>query len=103
MNDHWREGQTVGLGFIALAALILSNWNPKRLILAALLFGFAQAIPYWLNDAPIIRLLPPEFIRMIPYVVTDRGDRWVRREGPTSGRGREGLRGWHRDMTPGRH
>jgi len=70
VNDHWREGQTVGLGFIALAALILSNWNPKRLILAALLFGFAQAIPYWLNDAPIIRLLPPEFIRMIPYVVT---------------------------------
>ncbi len=70
VNDHWREGQTVGLGFIALAALILSNWDPKRLMGAAMLFGFAQAIPFWLNDAPIIRLLPPEFIRMIPYVVT---------------------------------
>jgi simple sugar transport system permease protein len=70
VNDHWREGQTVGLGFIALAALILSNWDPKRLLGAAMLFGFAQAIPFWLNDAPIIRLLPPEFIRMIPYVVT---------------------------------
>jgi simple sugar transport system permease protein len=35
-----------------------------------MLFGFAQAIPFWLNDAPIIRLLPPEFVRMIPYVVT---------------------------------
>jgi simple sugar transport system permease protein len=70
VNDHWREGQTVGLGFIALAALILSNWNPKRLMAAAMLFGFAQAIPFWLNDAPIIRLLPPSFINMIPYVVT---------------------------------
>ena len=46
--------------------MILSNWDPKRLLAAAMLFGFAQAIPFWLNDAPIIRLLPPEFVRMIP-------------------------------------
>ena len=43
--NNWREGQTLGLGFIALAALILSNWNPVRLMGAAFLFGFAQAIP----------------------------------------------------------
>jgi simple sugar transport system permease protein len=67
---NWREGQTLGLGFIALAALILSNWNPKRLMAAAFLFGFAQAIPLRLNDAPVISLLPPQFVRMIPYVVT---------------------------------
>jgi ABC-type uncharacterized transport system permease subunit len=67
---NWREGQTLGLGFIALAALILSNWNPVRLLGAAFLFGFAQAIPLRLNDAPIISALPPQFIRMIPYVVT---------------------------------
>jgi general nucleoside transport system permease protein len=70
VNDHWHEGQTVGLGFIALAALILSNWNPKRLMAAAMLFGFAEAVPLWLNHAPIIRLLPPAFIQMTPYVVT---------------------------------
>ena len=67
---NWREGQTLGLGFIALAALILSNWNPKRLMFFAWLFGFAQAIPLRLNDAPVINLLPPQFINMIPYVVT---------------------------------
>jgi general nucleoside transport system permease protein len=67
---NWREGQTLGLGFIALAALILSNWDPIRLMFFAWLFGFAQAIPLRLNDAPIINLLPPQFIRMIPYVVT---------------------------------
>jgi general nucleoside transport system permease protein len=70
LSDHWKEGQTVGLGFIALAALILSNWNPKRLMVAALLFGFAQAIPLRLNDVPVLDALPPQFIRMIPYVVT---------------------------------
>jgi general nucleoside transport system permease protein len=70
VNGLFREGQTVGLGFIALAALILGNWQPIRLMFAALLFGFAQAIPLRLNDAPVISLLPEEFIRMIPYVVT---------------------------------
>ena len=48
---NWREGQTLGLGFIALAALILSNWNPVRLMFAAFIFGFAQAIPLRLADA----------------------------------------------------
>lgn len=68
--NNWREGQTLGLGFIALAALILSNWNPKRLMWAAFLFGFAQAIPLRLTDAPLIREIPDSFIRMTPYVVT---------------------------------
>ncbi len=67
---NWREGQTLGLGFIALAALILSNWNPVRLMFFAWLFGFAIAIPLRLDDAPIISALPEQFIRMTPYVVT---------------------------------
>ena len=67
---NWREGQTLGLGFIALAALILSNWSPIRLLFFAWLFGFAQAIPLRLSDAPLISALPPQFIRMIPYIVT---------------------------------
>ena len=70
INGLFREGQTQGLGFIALAALILGNWQPLRLLVGALLFGFAQAIPLRLSDAPVISLLPEEFIRMIPYVVT---------------------------------
>ena len=67
---NWREGQTLGLGFISLAALILSNWNPVRLLFFAWLFGFAYAIPLRLDDAPIISILPEQFIRMIPFIVT---------------------------------
>jgi len=68
--NNWREGQTLGLGFIALAALILSNWNPKRLMAAAALFGFAQAIPLTLRDWPVIRSIPEQFVNMTPYVIT---------------------------------
>jgi len=67
---NWREGQTLGLGFISLAALILSNWNPIRLMFFAWLFGFTVAIPLRLDEAPVINLLPPQFINMIPYFVT---------------------------------
>lgn len=70
VNQLFQEGQTQGLGFIALASLILGNWQPLRLMAGALVFGFAQAIPLRLDDAPVISLLPEQFIRMIPYVVT---------------------------------
>ena len=70
VNQLYHEGQTQGLGFIALAALILGNWQPSRLMIGALLFGFAQAIPLRLADAPVIGVLPDQFVRMIPYVVT---------------------------------
>jgi ABC-type uncharacterized transport system permease subunit len=69
---NWREGQTLGLGFISLAALILSNWNPIRLMFFAWLFGFAVAIPLrsGLTDFWGIREVPEQFIRMIPFIVT---------------------------------
>ncbi len=70
INGFYAEGQTQGLGFIALAALILGNWSPLRVMLGSLLFGIAQAVPLRLQDAPLISVLPEEFIRMIPYVVT---------------------------------
>jgi len=70
INQLFREGQTQGLGFIALAALILGNWAPIKVMIGSLLFGIAQAIPLRLSDAPVISLLPEEFIRMIPYMVT---------------------------------
>lgn len=70
VNALYQEGQTQGLGYIALAALILGNWSPTRLMIGAMLFGFAQAVPLRLGDAAVIGALPDQFIRMIPYVVT---------------------------------
>jgi ABC-type uncharacterized transport system permease subunit len=70
VNQQYLEGQTQGLGFIALAALILGNWRPLRLMVGALVFGFATAVPLRLADF-IERIgIPDEFIRMLPYIVT---------------------------------
>jgi simple sugar transport system permease protein len=57
-----------GLGFIALAVMILGRWHPITASLAALLFGFANNLRIWANQvAPGI---PSDFITMVPYIVT---------------------------------
>ena len=57
-----------GLGFIALAVVILGRWQPVYVSAAALLFGFAIILRVWANGvAPGI---PTDFITMVPYLVT---------------------------------
>ena len=58
------EGMTQ-VGFIALAAMIFGNWSPKALW-AALLFGFAEALSFRWWSA----IIPYQFIKMLPYVLT---------------------------------
>jgi general nucleoside transport system permease protein len=62
----YREGMNQGRGFIALAALILGNWNPLGAAFACLLFAWTEALTVflrvdWINDA---------FIQSLPYIVT---------------------------------
>lgn len=40
----YREGQTGGRGYIALAALIFGNWKPVGVLMGAGLFGYANAL-----------------------------------------------------------
>ncbi len=78
---NWREGQTLGLGFIALAALILSNWNPIRLMFFAWLFGFAAGDPAAAErragHQPAATAVHPDD----PLRRHDRRDRGLRRDG----------------------
>lgn len=59
---------SAGLGFIALATVILGRWNPLTVAAAALLFGFASTFRIW--AAQISSAIPSDFIAMIPYLVT---------------------------------
>ena len=57
-----------GLGFIALAVLILGRWHPIYASAAALLFGFSIILRIWANQ--VSPGIPSDFIIMVPYLVT---------------------------------
>ncbi len=59
---------TAGRGYIGLAAMIFGGWNPIGGFLAALVFGFADAIQSRLSILSIA--IPSEFLLMVPYLVT---------------------------------
>jgi ABC-type uncharacterized transport system permease subunit len=62
------QDMTNGAGYIALAAVILGRWDPVRVTLAALLFGFAENIG--LAAGPMGSAVPNDFLLMLPYLVT---------------------------------
>jgi simple sugar transport system permease protein len=57
-----------GLGFIALAVVILGRWHPGYATAAALLFGFSIILRIWANQ--VSPGIPTSFITMVPYLVT---------------------------------
>ena len=65
--DSFGENMTNGAGFIALAALIVGNWKPRGVFLAALLIGLGQAVgqrlPVYSESAAIL-------FEALPYVIT---------------------------------
>jgi simple sugar transport system permease protein len=71
----FEDGMTRGQGFVALAAMIFGNWNPIGGFMAALLFGFAEALQVKMQILqPVLPFvnepIPPEFLQMTPYILT---------------------------------
>ena len=65
---QFSEQMTAGLGFIALAAMIVGRWRPFGALGAALLFGFAGSLS---NGLSLVQVpIPSEFLLMAPYLVT---------------------------------
>ena len=62
----FQRDMTAGRGFIALAAIFLGGKRPMGVLLAALFFGFADALANQIGSLG----LPPQWIQMIPYVAT---------------------------------
>ncbi len=65
---RFNENITNGRGFIALAVVIVGRWNPFGALIAALLFGFADALS--LKFSFLGTGIPSEFLEMAPFLVT---------------------------------
>jgi len=63
------RGFSAGKGFTALAIMIFGRWNPIGALLAAIFFGFAQAMANQLMIDGLVAI-PGPFINMLPYVLT---------------------------------
>jgi len=74
----FERNMTNGRGFVSLAVMIFGKWTPFGAWGGSLLFGFANAmqsqIQFLKNQLPPwlawIGDLPPQFIGMLPYVLT---------------------------------
>jgi ABC-type uncharacterized transport system permease subunit len=62
------DNMTAGRGYIALAILILGRRHPFGVLVAALLFGAAEALQLRAQLLPIG--VPHQFLIMLPYVLT---------------------------------
>ena len=65
---RFTDNMIAGRGFIALAIVILGQWNPYRVAVAALVFAAADALQLSLQAVGL--QLPSQFLLMLPYVVT---------------------------------
>lgn len=62
----FQREMTAGRGFIALAAVYLGGRKPWGTLLAAILFGFADALSNQFGSMNI----PSQLVQMLPYIVT---------------------------------
>ncbi|MDQ3813868.1 MAG: ABC transporter permease [Armatimonadota bacterium] len=68
-TDAFNENMTSGRGFIALAIVIFGRWNPFGAVGAALLFGAAEGLQFFLQQSPLGTTYYP-LLLALPYVVT---------------------------------
>lgn len=62
---YFTKGMTAGRGYVALAAMIFGNWKPLGMMVACVLFGFANALELanrW--------HVPPQLLHSLPYLLT---------------------------------
>jgi len=72
---RWQENMTAGAGWIAVALIIFSTWNPLRAIFAAYLFGALRGMGFRFQNIDLSIagnriIFHPQLLDMIPYVAT---------------------------------
>ncbi|NLM01569.1 MAG: ABC transporter permease [Treponema sp.] len=72
---RWQENITAGAGWIAVALVIFSTWNPLKAIFAAYVFGALKGIGFKFQNVNWIWfgkkvVFSPHLLDMIPYIAT---------------------------------
>ncbi len=67
-TNVWQEGMTAGKGWIAFALVAFSAWNPAKLAMGALLFGFISNLGS--NLQIYLPSVPTEIFSAMPYIAT---------------------------------
>lgn len=67
-TNFWSSGMTAGKGWIAFALVAFSSWNPFKLTMGALLFGFISCLGS--NLQIYLPGVPTEIYSALPYIAT---------------------------------
>ena len=67
-TNFWSDGMTSGKGWIAVALVVFSSWNPVIAMFGALLFGAISIIG--IDIQMYINTIPSQFFSALPYVAT---------------------------------
>jgi len=92
---RWQENITAGAGWIAVALIIFSVWNPLRAVFAAYLFGALKGIGFKFQNIDMSLfgrkvVFYPQLLDMLPYIATVAVLLFITRRGK-GGRGRSYL------------
>jgi ABC-type uncharacterized transport system permease subunit len=64
----FQPNMSAGRGFMALAVVIVGRWRPGRALMAALVFGIANALVF--RAQGLVPEIPPLTWTLLPYVLT---------------------------------
>ncbi|MDR1618404.1 MAG: ABC transporter permease, partial [Treponema sp.] len=72
---RWQENITAGAGWIAVALIIFSTWNPLRAVFAAYLFGALKGLGFKFQNIDLSLfgrkiVFSPQLLDMLPYFAT---------------------------------
>lgn len=62
----WQNGLTAGIGWIAVALVILAGWRPWLALIGALAFGGLNGLGFTLQLAQVN--VPSDFLKMMPFI-----------------------------------
>ncbi len=69
-TPSWNDSMTGGIGWIAIALVIFSAWNPARVAIGTLVFGGITSLQFFLQAAGFKMVVPVQFLAIAPYFIT---------------------------------